>query len=152
MLERGRIRALVDSCDGELAARRVLIPRLLGMEDSSRYWSIWMTLDHLRITNLAFAHVMEELTQGRVPEGKASTAAVKPDPGVGAGVDSEYEKSCETLLAVVDGVKEWRSEPRYEHPWFGPMNAQAWHGLAGAHMGIHRTQMEEILRCLRRRS
>jgi hypothetical protein len=31
----------------------VLIARPRGLEDSSRYWSVWMTLDHLRIVHLA---------------------------------------------------------------------------------------------------
>src|SRR6185369_877237 len=47
--ERHAIQQLVRSCGPVSAARRVLIPRVRGLEDSSRYWSVWMTLEHLRI-------------------------------------------------------------------------------------------------------
>ncbi|MEO8426326.1 MAG: hypothetical protein ABI651_04355, partial [Verrucomicrobiota bacterium] len=48
---RAAIEKLIESCDAKTAACRVLIERPRGLEDSSRYWSVWMTLDHLRIVN-----------------------------------------------------------------------------------------------------
>ena len=54
-VERELIAALVRSCDAELGARRILIRRPPGLEDSSRYWSVWMTLDHLRIVHVRIA-------------------------------------------------------------------------------------------------
>jgi len=47
--ERKAIRDLAGSCTSESAARRVLVERPPGLEDSSRYWSVWMTLDHFGI-------------------------------------------------------------------------------------------------------
>ena len=71
--ERERIRALVGACDAESGARRVLIRRPPGLEDSSRYWSVWMTLDHLRIVNGEIVRVIGALTKGQLPEiGRAS--------------------------------------------------------------------------------
>jgi hypothetical protein len=49
---------LVQACPMEIARKRVLIRRLPGLEDSSRYWSVYMTLDHLRIVNLAIAEAI----------------------------------------------------------------------------------------------
>ena len=86
--ERAAIRALVESCAEAQRGERVLITRLRGLEDSSRNWSVWMTLDHLRITNLALIRVITALTHGHVPPGKASTAAVKPSASVTATVRS----------------------------------------------------------------
>jgi len=74
---------------------RVLIDRLPGLEDSSRCWSVWMTLDHLRITNAAFAEVITQLRNGQIPPGKASTAAVKPSETANAFVDATYEALCD---------------------------------------------------------
>src|SRR3954469_4264634 len=76
--ERRRIRELVKSCDAESAGRRILIERVRGLEDSSRYWSVWMTLEHLRIVNTRIARTITQLSKGTAPAGKASTAAVKP--------------------------------------------------------------------------
>src|SRR3954452_1749768 len=89
--ERRTIRELIQGCSPEAAARRVLIKRVRGLEDSSRYWSIWMTLDHLRIVNLQISKTIESLAKGIVPPGKASTATIKPDKSVTASVVAEYD-------------------------------------------------------------
>lgn len=143
--ERERIRGLVRDCAPPRGARRVLIRRVRGLEDSSRYWSVAMTLDHLRIVNGEMAKVIRALTAGTVPPGRASTAAVKPDPGVSMAVAPLYEESCDTLLAAVANVPSQGTEVKFPHPWFGPMDASAWHALSGSHMAIHRVQIERIL-------
>ena len=143
--ERELIHTLVSSCDEESAVCRVLIKRPPGLEDSSRYWSVWMTLDHLRIVNHEFVRVIGALTKGRLPEGEASTAAVKPTTEVSAAVVAAYEASCDALLATVAASSELDTAGRFAHPWFGPMTASGWHALAGGHMGIHRVQIQRIL-------
>jgi len=143
--ERGAIRDLVASSDTARRGERVLIKRLPGLEDSSRNWSVWMTLDHLRITNGEFARIITDLTHRRVPAGAASTAAVKPSPTVTAAVEAEYEKSCDGLLAAAAAAPELKMHLRFAHPWFGPMDAFAWYALAGGHMGIHRGQIARVV-------
>ena len=145
LVERSQIRSMIDSCDRVLLGRRILIPRLRGLEDSSRHWSVWMTLDHLRITNRAFAGVVQSLSQGKTPPGKADTAAVKPSPASGEEVMRLYEESCDAWLDLLGSLGPSPKEPRYTHPWFGPMNAEAWIALASTHMGIHRKQIAAIL-------
>jgi hypothetical protein len=142
--ERAALRALYVPCGAAAGARRVLIPRLRGLEDSSRHWSVWMTLDHLRIVNHAVAGTITLLGRSLVPPGTASTAAVKPAPDVTAAVAEEYEASCDALLAAVAAVPELRTAVRHAHPWFGPLDAHGWHALAALHLGIHRAQLERI--------
>ncbi len=144
--QRAAIRALLDQSDEAVLSQRVLIARPAGLEDSSRYWSILMTLDHLRIVNHAFSRVMTSLAQGELPKGEASTAAVKPDPEVTPAVVAAYEDSCDALLTAVACITYMNTKLRFAHPWFGPMDAFGWHALAGGHMRIHRIQMERILR------
>jgi len=143
--ERETIHGLIENLDENTLSRRVLIRRPRGLEDSSRNWSVLMTLDHLRIVHLAFIGVIATLAREEVLEGVASTAAVKPDPAVGMNVIGEYESSCDALLKTLAGVKNFRTRARYPHPWFGPMDAHGWHALAGGHMSIHRMQIERIL-------
>jgi hypothetical protein len=143
--ERGAIRQLVSTCQGDDGARRVLIRRPRGLEDSSRYWSVWMTLDHLRIVNQSMTRVIKALTNGVKLEGSASTANVKPTPEATAAVLAEYEQACDTLLATVAAAGNLKTAGRYAHPWFGRLDAAGWHALAGGHMGIHRVQLERIL-------
>lgn len=143
--ERTNIRRLVESCDATKRGRRVLIPRLHGLEDSSRYWSVWMTLDHLRITNQSFALVITSLAHGKVPSGEASTAAVKPALDVTVAVEEEFERSCDAVLTTVAAVLDLKTAARYAHPWFGPLDAAGWQAISATHMGIHRAQIASIL-------
>ena len=143
--EREAIRRLVLACDAESGARRVLIRRPPGLEDSSRNWSVWMTLDHLRIVHLEMARVIGALVKGATPKGQASTAAVKPSPEAAAAVLAGYEASCDALLTVVAAAPDLKTAARFAHPWFGPLDAAGWHALAAGHLGIHRVQIERIL-------
>ena len=143
--EREAIRVLVHSCDAESGACRVLIRRPPGLEDSSRFWSVWMTLDHLRIVHHEFVRVIGALTKGVIPEGQASTAAVKPSTEITSDVMAAYEESCDALLESVAASPNLNTAVRFAHPWFGPLDAAGWHALAGGHMGIHRVQITRIL-------
>lgn len=145
--ERHAILALVDRGDVATGAKRVLIRRLPGLEDSSRHWSVFMTLDHLRIVNDSIADTVTALLAGRVPPGAASTAAVKPAAEVGPDVIEAFTASCrrlEVILAAVP-VEALATPVRYAHPWFGPLDAAAWHFMAGFHLRLHRQQVKLIL-------
>ena len=144
--EREAVRALVQRCDAESGARRVLIQRVPGLEDSSRNWSVWMTLEHLRIMHDGIGRTIDGLAKGIVPKQKASTATVKPRPDVTAVVLAEYEKSCDDLLAIVAAIPDLKTKARFEHPWFGPLDASGWHAMAATHLAIHRKQMERIVK------
>ncbi len=137
-------KVLHEPCDDE-DGERVLISRPYGLEDSSRYWSVWMTLDHLPVVHHSLVRVIRALTNGSVPRGRASTADVKPSPDVTHAVLAEYEQSCDELLATVAEAPNLNNRVRYAHPWFGPLNAAGWHALSGGHLSIHRVQIERIL-------
>ena len=62
--ERGRISALLNDSPQDHWHQPVLIKRPRGLEDSSRRWSVAMTLEHLPICNTIFASLMEGLTKG----------------------------------------------------------------------------------------
>jgi hypothetical protein len=117
--ERLAIRTLVSACEDNSGAHRVLIKRVPGLEDSSRFWSVWMTLDHLRIVHTAIRDVIRGLAICRVPPGAASTAAVKPSPTVGAAIVHAYEHSCDDLITAIGSVREWLSEHATLTPGLG---------------------------------
>ncbi len=143
---RDEILALVRGCDAVSGARRVLISRLPGLEDSSRYWSVFMTLDHLRIVNDAVAGAIGALVAGQVPPRVASTATVKPDADVDLTAVAAFEESCRRFEQCVAAAPDLRTEVKYAHPWFGPLDAAGWHVMAGFHLNLHRKQIEAILR------
>lgn len=143
--ERALIASLIRQVEVEAGSRRVLIPRLRGLEDSSRSWSIWMTLDHLRIVHVEIDRVITSLCRNERPSGEASTAAVKPRADIGVSAAAEYERSCDALLSTIAAQPTLETRLRFAHPWFGPLSAAGWHALAGMHMAIHRKQIERIL-------
>jgi hypothetical protein len=150
--ERKAIHAMADSCDVETGPRRVLVQRCRGLEDSSRYWSVWMVLDHLRIVNTDITRIIESLARGVVPPGTASTAKVKPSPDAAASALAEHECACDKLLSTIAGLAELKTAAKYAHPWFGPLDGVGWHALAAGHMGIHRVQIGRILTGLTRQA
>ena len=146
--ERVRIMALVHGCSPRQAAQRVLIPRPRGLEDSSRHWSVFMTLEHLRIVNTGVAATIHQLLAGRVPPGVVSTAAVKPSAGVDERVVPAFLDSCDDLLQAGKDAPTLVTKARHPHPWFGPLDAAQWQFLGGFHLGLHRGQIELIRKAL----
>ncbi|AOS43873.1 hypothetical protein Verru16b_00931 [Lacunisphaera limnophila] len=140
--------ALAGDCDPAAGARPVLIPRLPGLEDSSRHWSVFMTLEHLRIVNAAVTETIGLLAAGQIPAQPASTAAVKPAPGIDARVIKAFGRGCNELTLAAAAVPELRTAHRFPHPWFGPLDAAGWYFLAAFHLRLHRRQVETILRHL----
>lgn len=142
--EKTAVLEIVRRCDEKQGAERMLIKRLPGLEDSSRYWSVFMTLDHLRIVNDAVAGVIDALCSGEIPARATSTAEVKPGTDVDRSIIADFEISCRRLEEIVAKTITFPATPRYAHPWFGPMDAAAWHFLSGFHLRLHRKQIEAI--------
>jgi hypothetical protein len=149
-LQYHEILRLANNCNAASLGQRVLIDRLRGLEDSSRYWSVFMTLDHLRIVNDAIVQAITALVAGTTPPRAASTAAVKPDPAVDGRVVAAFEESCRNFEQCVAAAPDLNTQLKYAHPWFGPLDAASWHFLAGFHMNLHRRQIEAILTSLSR--
>ncbi len=146
--ERSLIRNLIGKHSAVELSTQVLIRRPAGLEDSSRQWSAYMTLDHLRIVHLEMARVLQALSREEFPEGVVSTAAVKPSINVTDRVVEEYESSCDKLVNTVNGIERFHTRTRHLHPWFGSMDAHQWVALASGHMAIHRVQISRILKGL----
>ena len=130
----------------EQGRQPVLIRRIRGIEDSSRHWSLYMTLDHLRIVNHGIAGIIRALTRDETSEIPATTIAdVKPSPDAGPDQVQAFQETCGLYLSTIERIEDLNTQRRHPHPWFGPMNAFAWHGLAAGHMSIHRNQIVRIL-------
>lgn len=143
--ERAEILRLVEGQDAVALTQRVLIKRLPGLEDSSRYWSLLMVVDHLRIVNRDIAKVIAVLGKGQLPAGEASIAAVKPSSQVTPTVLAEFDQGCRDFVAAVAAVEDLKTTIKFPHPWFGPMDAATWHFMSGFHMQLHHQQMRLIL-------
>lgn len=139
---------LVNPLPAATTSRRVLIKRLRGLEDSSRYWSVFMTLDHLRIVNSGIAEAITLFGQGKVPEREASTATVKPVTDMDESVVEQFANSCEAIEQAARSLPDLRTKVRYAHPWFGELEAAGWYFMSAFHLHLHRKQIEAILKKL----
>jgi hypothetical protein len=142
--ESTRISQMIEKIPSEKLQTRTLIPRLRGLEDSSRYWSVAMTVEHVQIVSEGMSRAIIELSNGRVPPGEADTAKVKPGHN-NAELIAGFAKSVDEIerRLRVD-VKDRDSTTRFAHPWFGPLTAKQWVWIIGVHQGIHRRQIREI--------
>jgi len=144
--EASRIEALVDQCGPDKHATPVLIKRIRGIEDSSRHWSVYMTLDHLRIVNKSIARIIEKLA---APETSTlreiSTADVKPNPNADESALRGFQESVSFVTERVSKIANLKTERRHPHPWFGPLDGAAFYNLLARHMKLHRVQIEKIL-------
>ncbi len=147
--ERARIRSRIDAASAGELSKRILIDRVRGLEDSSRYWSVLMTLEHLRIVHRGVQHTIKMLAREKAMDRVVSTAAVKPSADVTENVIEDYEASCDALINETAAIGNLRTKTRHAHPWFGPLDAFGWHALAAGHLAIHRTQIERILEAQR---
>lgn len=129
--------------------QRTLVPSLPGLEDSSRYWSIGMTIDHLLITGDGFKNIIIELTKGGVPPVEVRIENVKP-PAQQHGLEllerfeSFAKQVIETLDRDVVSQPGWDSKAKLKHPWFGQLSAHQWYWLMAIHQGIHLKQIRAI--------
>jgi hypothetical protein len=133
--------------------RRVLIAPLVGIEDSSRYNSYCMVLEHLAIVGNTVAGVLVELCRGQRPAKVFKVAEVKArglaSPAV---VFAGYREMLAAFRrAALESCEDRRSRTRYEHPWFGPLDAYQWLCFTSLHQVVHLKQTRAILRALRPR-
>lgn len=145
-----KILSLAQSLDEAKLTTRALIPRLRGLEDNSRYWSVAMVLEHLAIVGGGITEAVIDLTRGGTDKKPVTIKDVKPDPHSPPQqcIDSFKAMSEAFLTKIEPGALDNHPEATYPHPWFGPMNARQWYILAGRHQAIHRHQIEQILKKL----
>jgi hypothetical protein len=149
--ENARLCALTEPLGDADLARRVLIAPLFGIEDSSRFWSPAMVLEHLVISVNGIAGAMVALERGKVPPRQVSIADIKPrGAGEARAAIGQFRESmgryAERFGAPVAGARRSRTHP---HPWFGPLTIHDWHTLVAVHNAIHRRQVERILAAAR---
>ena len=147
--EGARVLTVWDALPPERLGERVLIRRIAGIEDSSRFWSAAMTLEHLMIVGTGIRRTIASLRRGEVPNRTANTADVKPS---GESAPAEVRAGFVSFLAEPAEPPMSRGEgPRFKHPWFGPIDAFQWHCLLGIHQGLHRRQIEAIRMSIQRK-
>ncbi|NND99909.1 MAG: hypothetical protein HKN47_21530 [Pirellulaceae bacterium] len=142
--ESAKIIALCDGLTADQGKQRVLIDRIVGIEDSSRDWSIYMTVDHLCIVNPAIEAIIESLAGGKPFDQVVRIEDVKPRVDAGPDSVDRFEQSVGQFQRTVQQIDSLATGKRHIHPWFGALNAKQWFTLASVHTEIHRKQIQKI--------
>jgi hypothetical protein len=127
---------------------RVPIRRFPGIEDTSRDWSVYMTLDHLVMVNTAITALIHAICSDRNHGAEIHLEDVMPHDDAGPDRVQALEATVERYTDLVERLGTLRSRERHPHPWFGPLTARQWHALAAIHNRTHRAQIEKIVRRL----
>lgn len=124
----------------------VLVPPMRGLEDSSRYWSAAMTLEHLLIVGENVKRIIQLLSDGTDPKLRPRTERVKPKgERTPEDVIAHFERFALTCMDDLEPfIAKGNSTVTEVHPWFGPMTSWAWHWLLPVHAGIHLEQIRAI--------
>ena len=127
--------------------KKVLIPRLKGIEDSSRYWSIAETLEHIEIVAESISGVIEMLARGEVPQKVANVAEYKPK-GKYNDLDprASFIEFNKRIPEKLKGLKIVHQKPYYKHPWLGNFSILQWQWIMSSHSGIHLNQILHIMK------
>jgi hypothetical protein len=144
LAEGHRILSIIRTLDGARAGQRVLVDRIMGLEDSSRNWSAHKVREHLRVVNGKIIECLEDLSQGDPCLKVPSIAEVKPHPGVGAEVVGRFEAGLQDYVSRAVSALGKSSVHRHTHPWFGPLDMHGWHCLAAFHQRLHRKHLTMI--------
>ncbi len=143
--EARRIILLAGRVSPAQAAVPVLIDRVVGLEDSSRYWSVFMVLDHLRIVDEGMTQIVHALSSDRVVRQEVRIQDLKPGPRSDSDTINRFLKAVDDYELTVTRLGTLGRRVRHPHPWFGPMTAHEWHCLAAIHHRVHRQQLERIV-------
>lgn len=139
--------ALAQSVVPEQLTKRVLIPRLIAMEDNSRYWSVHMALRHLILVGDIIEDIVIQSSHGQRSSKTLSIVAVKPEVDTPVTVVEDF---CNFLARfdrrVAAEIGDRHAKITHVHPWLGPLTLHQWLCLGGVHQRLHRRQIAMILR------
>ncbi len=145
-----RVVVAAQSLAPEALQTRVLIRAPMGIEDSSRYWSAAMVLEHLIEVGSRIATGVVELTHGQSVSVKADIADVKPKGQNNDGIVAAYRVFLEDYQdKLVHQTGNRKAQNTAPHPWFGNLTPQRWVCLGAIHQQIHRRQIDRIIAGLR---
>jgi len=139
----------VNDHDYDMLSRTPRIPRLMGMRRTSREWSVFMVIDHLRRhTDFVLQEMRSLLTDSGGISQRPSFHYFVPDDA-GAECIDQFQDSVWQYLGFVGNLEESRDHRRstgsIEHPLLGRLNLVRLNAYAGFHLSIHRSQIQKIL-------
>ncbi|UPT74152.1 MAG: DinB family protein [Elusimicrobiota bacterium] len=133
------------SIPAEKRDTKVLVPRMPGIEDSSRNWCPNQVLEHLMITGVPMRGLIVELANGRTSDYEVKIENFKPQGKYeGGDASQDFKKFLDETVSILDTLDVKDAGPTHKHPWLGQFNALQWTWLLAGHNGLHYNQLQAI--------
>jgi len=125
--------------------QKVLVPRMKGVEDSSRFWCANEVLEHLMITGEGMRAVIKSLAENKPIDYVVRIENFKPkDKYKGGDARPDFKKFLDETVAQLEQLKIEDGGMTHLHPWLGRFNALQWTWLLAGHNGLHLQQLQAI--------
>ena len=139
-----------ESLSEDQLTQRVLIKRIRGIEDSSRFWSVGMVMEHLIMVGSDLMKLIQMLNRGETPHVKVDVADYKPQEIHDKSIILKFLEMQKQYLETLRNEEGKRNlELTHVHPWFGPINSYEWTCLSAIHQVVHKTQAMKIVEGLK---
>jgi len=147
--EGAKIIAMASELEHDVLFKRVLVPKLFGLEDNSRYYSVAMVIEHLMIVGKALHTRIPLLSKGEKLNDQVQIEDVKPYTEIDKEIVAQFKQYLATYReALAQNVEDIHIHNTSEHPWFGAFNPKEWAILGMVHQIVHRRQIEAIIKAL----
>lgn len=122
----------------------VLVPPIIGLEDSSRYWSPYQVVEHLNIVQKIMAELIQEISNGKDCTRKLGTAELKPSASPANPLGPYQEFSQVTAPQLWEIFRQSKPGGKALHPWFGWLTINGWMNILIGHASVHYRQLKEM--------
>jgi hypothetical protein len=140
-------KALVDGLPAEALRTPVKVPKMRGIDENMREWSILDVLEHNTIVNRSITAIVCQLANDEPLSGPATIDpkdGVMPTGSVDEGILETFLESIESHRKRVAALKTLRGSRTSNHPVFGPFDAHKWNCMFPFHLGLHLNQVKFI--------
>ena len=147
--ETRKLERLLDDDESYDVFQVIKIPRVIGVSESNRSWSVLMVIDHLCLVIEDCRKAIVALSDGVEPRGEIDLSFYAPREDVGFDVLDRLETLtncfCSDIQMALKRERGVSGSTQFSHPCFGSMNAKQWLAFATLHQAIHRRQVQKII-------
>lgn len=128
--------------------KKVLIPKIFGIEDNSRYYSPAMVLWHLIYVGECLQEGIVNLSKNEKIDFTVKIENFKPFVEIDEDIVEKYEIFLNNYRKFIEtNVKDKYITNCHFHPWFGCLNPHQWLVMSAIHQMVHSRQIKKILSC-----
>lgn len=127
--------------------KKVLIPKIFGIEDNSRYYSPAMVLWHLIYVGVTLQEGIVSLSKNEKIDFTVKIENFKPFVEINEDIVEKYENFLNNYKKFIETNVEYKYINNcLSHPWFGCLNPHQWLVMSAIHQMVHQRQIKKILK------